>query len=191
MVQPATEASRAEPAGSDSGRPAVLPVRALHRVVRWLLIAALTAVLVFTVGQVVDRYLLKSAFNAHDQYARLGLVLLTFVGIAAGIRDRVNVRIELIGHLASPAVRRRVGWVLDAVTLAMAGLLVVVGQRLLEIGASQPIMGTPFTYQAMYAELMLGMALLVLFLVLRFADRLTGGRARLDVPPPAHDDHRA
>lgn len=169
----------------------MLPVRLLHLGARWLLVAALALVLLFTVGQVVDRYLVKSAFNAHDQYARLALVLLTFVGIAVGIRDRANVRIELLGHLASPAVRRWVGWLIDLVTLGVAGLLVVVGQRMLEIGAMQPIMGTPFTYQAMYAALLLGMGLLVVFLLLRFADRLSGGRARLDVPPEAADDHRA
>ncbi|MFM1989344.1 MAG: hypothetical protein RJA99_2301 [Pseudomonadota bacterium] len=162
--------------------PPLAPVRALHRATAWLLVAALVAVLGFTVAQVLDRYLLKSAFNAHDQYARLSLVLLTFVGIAAGIRDRVNVRIELVGHLGTPSVRRWAEILLDLATLAMAVLLVVVGWRLLEIGESQPIMGTPFTYRAMYASLLIGMSLLALFLVLRFAQRLSGGRLRTDVP---------
>ena len=170
------------PSGGPAARPPVAPVRALHRATRWLLIAALVAVLGFTVAQVLDRYLFKSAFNAHDQYARIGLVLLTFVGIAVGIRDRVNLRIELIGHLAPPHVQRAAAVVLEAATLALAVLLLAVGWRLLEIGASQPIMGTPLTYQSMYASLLVGMALLVVFLVLRFVQRLSGGRLRTDVP---------
>ena len=173
------------PSGGPAARPPVAAVRALHRATRWLLIATLVAVLGFTVAQVLDRYLLKSAFNAHDQYARLGLVLLTFVGIAVGIRDRVNLRIELIGHLAPPQVQRAAAVVLEATTLALAVLLLVVGWRLLEIGASQPIMGTPLTYQSMYASLLVGMALLVVFLVLRFVQRLSGGRLRTDVPVAA------
>jgi TRAP-type C4-dicarboxylate transport system permease small subunit len=62
-------------------------------------------VLVFTVGQVFDRHLLKSTFAAHDQFARIGLVWLTFLGIAVGIRDRTNVRIELLNHLAPQHIR--------------------------------------------------------------------------------------
>lgn len=167
------------------GAPPSAPVRALHRATSALLIAALVAVLGFTVAQVLDRYLVKSAFNAHDQYARLALVLLTFVGIAAGIRDRVNVRIELIGHFASPKVRAATSVVLDGVMLAMSVLLCFVGWRLLEIGETQPIMGTPLTYRSMYGSLLIGMALLVVFLVLRFVHRLSGGRLRTDVQASA------
>ncbi len=176
MIPPGTG-----PAGTDGGAPPIAPVRALHRATAWLLVAALVAVLGFTVAQVLDRYLVKSAFNAHDQYARVALVLLTFVGIAAGIRDRANVRIELLAHFASARVRAAASVVLDLATLAMSVLLLVVGWRLLEIGESQPIMGTPLTYRSMYAALLAGMGLLAVFLSLRFVHRLTGGRSRTDV----------
>jgi TRAP-type C4-dicarboxylate transport system permease small subunit len=166
-----------------AGPPLAAPVRVLDVLVRALLVAALVAVLGFTVAQVLDRYLVKSAFNAHDQYARVGLVLLTFAGIAVGIRDRVNVRIELVSHLASAGVQRTVSWVLDAVVLVVAALLAVVGWRLIDIGASQPIMGTPLTYASMYAALLVGLWLTVVFLLLRFASRLCGGRLRVDAPP--------
>lgn len=158
MIPPGTG-----PAGTDGGAPPIAPVRALHRATAWLLVAALVAVLGFTVAQVLDRYLVKSAFNAHDQYARVALVLLTFVGIAAeDSRDRANVRIELLAHFASARVRAAASVVLDLATLAMSVLLLVVGWRLLEIGESQPIMGTPLTYRSMYAALLAGMGLLAL-----------------------------
>ncbi len=168
-----------------------LPVRLLDRVARAALVLAMTALLCFTVAQVLDRYLVKSAFNAHDQFARLSLVLLTFLGIAVGIRDRANVRIELIGHLGSPRVQRAVALVIDAVTLGMAVFLVVVSDRMIDIGGSQPILGTPFSYAAMYAFLMAGMGVLALFLALRFANRLSGGRLRLEAPTDLDHDHRA
>lgn len=150
----------------------------------------MVGILGFTVAQVVDRYLIKSAFNAHDQYARLSLVVLTFVGIAIGIRDRVNVRIELIAHLASNETSRRVAVVLDLVTVAIALLLTFVSHRMLEIGASQPILGTPFTYEAMYLAQLCGMGLLVLFLGLRFVDRVSAGKLRLDTVSESEHDHR-
>jgi TRAP-type transport system small permease protein len=169
---------------------------ALAAVVRWLdgavklvLIVAMAMVLVFTVGQVADRYLIKSAFDAHDQFARIGLVWLTFLGIAVGIRNRTNVRIELLAHLASPVTRRNVAIVLDLVVLVVSAFLVLVGARLMEIGAFQAIMGTALNYDTMYGALLAGMALLVVFMLLRFADALSGRRLKVD-PPMPDDDHR-
>ena len=164
-------------------------VRVLDGIVKAGIIVALGMVLVFTVGQVADRYFLKSSFDAHDQFARIGLVWLTFLGIAVGIRNRINVRIELLGHLASLATRRRVAVVLDLVMLVVSVFLVIVGARLMEIGAFQAIMGTPLNYDTMYAALLTGMTLLAIFMVLRFADILSGRRLKID-PPIEDDDHR-
>jgi TRAP-type C4-dicarboxylate transport system permease small subunit len=164
-------------------------VRLLDGVVRLAIIVAVVMVLVFTVGQVADRYVVKSSFDAHDQFARIGLVWLTFLGIAVGIRNRTNVRIELLHHLASPGTRRNVALVLDAVILVVSAFLVIVGARLMEIGAFQAIMGTALNYDTMYGALLTGMALLALFMVLRFADVISGRRLGIDPPVPA-DDHR-
>ena len=170
-------------------KPLALPVRVLHGAVRAALVVAMLMVLVFTVGQVLDRYLVKSSFDAHDQFARIGLVWLTFLGIAAGIRDRINVRIELLNHLAPAKVRQVMAMVLDLVILSVSVLIVVVGARLLEIGAFQAIMGTRFNYDIMYAALLSGFCVLILFIVLRFANLLSGGRLHLDAPASDHDHH--
>jgi TRAP-type transport system small permease protein len=164
-------------------------VRILDAIVKAGIVIALGMVLVFTVGQVADRYFLKSSFDAHDQFARIGMVWLTFLGIAVGIRNRINVRIELLGHLASLATRRRVAVVLDLVMLVVSVFLVIVGARLMEIGAFQAIMGTPLNYDTMYAALLCGMTLLAIFMVIRFADILSGRRLKID-PPIEDDDHR-
>jgi len=167
------------------------PARLISRLAAGVLIVAMVGLLGFTVAQVLDRYLLKSSFNAHDQFARLCLVVLTFVGIAIGVRDRVNVRIELIGHLGSARLRKAVEALLDLVMLLVAAFLVGVSYRMLEIGASQPILGTPFTYEAMYLALMSGMGLAVVFLGCRLLARMTSGRLAWDTAPDAVDDHRA
>lgn len=163
--------------------------RILHRLTQAAVACALLVVLVFTVGQVADRYVLKTTFDTYDQFARIGLVWLTFLGIAAGIRDRANVRIELLNHFAPPWLRTAVSMVLDLFTLAITVTLVVVGYRLLEVGAFQMIMGTSLNYDAMYLGLLVGLGLVIAFLLLRLADRWTGRRYRLD-NPEASDDHR-
>jgi len=153
-------------------------IRILNRTAGALGALALAAVLLFTASQVLDRYFFKSAFNAHDQLARIALVALAFVGIAIGIRDRVNVRIEVLAHLAPARVTRVVQGVLTLVTAGLALVLLVSGVRLLEIGASQPILGTVFTYRVMYVALLAGMALLLVFLALRAMPVWRGFRAR-------------
>jgi TRAP-type C4-dicarboxylate transport system permease small subunit len=182
-----------EPAGAPAGgQPAPGRAGRFVRGLDWLAAAsialALFLVLVFTVGQVTDRYLVKSTFDAHDQFARIGLVWLTFIGLAVGIRTRSNVRIELLAHFAPPAVVRAANVILDLVVLVVSGIMVVVGARLLEVGAFQAIIGTPLNYDVMYAGMLVGMALLVVFMVLRFADLFSGGHLRLE--PPRDDDHR-
>jgi TRAP-type C4-dicarboxylate transport system permease small subunit len=152
-------------------------------------VIALVAVLVFTVGSVFDRHFFKSGAFAFDQYCRVGLVWLTFLGIAIGFRERANIRIDLLDHFLA----RR--WVepkligLDLIVLGVAGLMIVVGWRLLEVGAFQVLMDTPFTYESMYGALLFGLAVLCVFLVARVVDGLTASRLRLDAPPADHDHH--
>ncbi len=187
-----SNASASGPAEDDGGPASLrlaLAVRILDGAAKTVIVIALAMVLVFTVGQVADRYFIKSQFDAHDQFARIGMVWLTFIGIAVGIRNRANVRIELLSHLASLATRRRVAVVLDLVMLVVSVFLVIVGARLMEIGAFQAIMGTPLNYDTMYGALLAGMSLLAVFMLIRFADILSGRRLRID-PPIEDDDHR-
>jgi TRAP-type C4-dicarboxylate transport system permease small subunit len=172
----------------DDTQAAPLPVRVLDMVTRVVLVAALAAVLIFTVGQVIDRYVVKSTFDAYDQYARVGLMWLTFIGIAAGVRDRVNIRIELLSHFAPPHFRNAIAIVLDLAMLAVSVIILIVGLPLLEVGGYQVIMGTSMTYEMMYTALLSGMSLMILFLLLRLADRCTGGRFRF-APKEDDDDH--
>ena len=168
--------------------PLRAPVRWLHWGAKAVAVLALIVVLVFTVGQVLDRYIWKSSFGAYDQFARMGMVWLTFIGIAIGIRDRVNIRIELLNHLAPKKIRMVMALALDFVILCVSIVLILVGVRLMEVGSFQTIMGTDLAYDSMYAALLVGMSLLILFLVLRFADFFCGGRLKIDTQVP-DDDH--
>lgn len=143
------------------------PVHLLAGLMRAGVVVAMLLVLASTVGQVIDRQFVKSSFGAYDQYGRLGLVWLTFLGIAVAVRDRANIRIELLDHFIPARARRVKAIVLDAAMASIAVLLVVVGWPLLEVGSFQVIMDTPFDYTEVYAALLLAMAVLAVFVVAR------------------------
>jgi len=170
-------------------RMLVVPVRILEMLVKVLVVLALVVVLTFTVGQVADRYLLKTQFDAHDQIARIGMVWMAFLGFALGVRDRMNIRIEVIQHFLPESIRRIAGIFLDGVMLAISLALLANGWQLLEVGSFQAIMGTPFYYDVMYGALLAGLILLVVFLVLRMADTLLGGRLGVDTVSDHADHH--
>jgi len=171
------------------GEAVLWPVRLLAALVRLAVVVSLVFILIFTVGQVIDRHLFRTGFSAFDQYARLGLVWLTFLGIAIAFRERANIKIDLADHFLPPATVRRKAVVLDIVVLAVAAMMIVVGWRLLEVGAYQVLMDTPFTYEVMYGALLLSLVLLVFFLFLRLVDAAFGGRLRVDAPIDPHDHH--
>ncbi len=170
-------------------RLALWPVRALAGLMRAGVVAAMLVVLLSTVGQVTDRHVIRSDFGAYDQYGRLGLVWLTFLGIAVAVRERANIRIDLLDHFLPPPLARLKGVVLDVVMAGVAVMLVVVGWPLLQVGSFQVIMDTPFDYADVYGALLLGMAILALFVAVRLLDAAACGRAGLDVPPAAGSAH--
>lgn len=161
------------------------PIRALAALVRAAVVAAMLLVLVSTLGQVADRHLVQSGFGAFDQYGRLGLVWLTFLGIAVAVRERANIRIDLLDHFLPAWAVRAKAVALDLVMAGVAVLLVVVGWPLLEVGSFQVIMDTPFDYGQVYAALLAGMAVLVVFVAARLLDAATG--RRLGLEPTASD----
>jgi TRAP-type C4-dicarboxylate transport system permease small subunit len=181
--------ARTEASGRARGnRVLAVPVSILETLIKILVVLALVVVLTFTVGQVADRYILKSQFDAHDQIARIGMVWMAFLGFALGVRSRSNIRIEVIQHFLPQVVRRASGVLLDVVMVVIAVILLINGWQLLEIGTFQAIMGTPFYYDVMYGALLTGLITLVIFLILRIADTISGGRLGVDAVID-HDDH--
>lgn len=165
------------------------PVRALAGLMRAGVVVAVALVLATTVGQVLDRHVFKSGFGAFDQYGRLGLVWMTFLGVAVAFRERANLRIDLADHFLPQRVTRAKNAVLDLAVVGIALLLVWVGWPLLEVGSFQVIMDTPFSYDAVYAALLLALPVLALFVVARLVDQAAGGRLGLDAPAAPPTEH--
>ncbi|MBD9423378.1 TRAP transporter small permease [Achromobacter sp. ACM04] len=141
------------------------------RAVCWIgrLAVALTLamVLVFCFAQVLDRYLLKTQFDAWDQVARIGMLWCAFVGAAMALRERRNVVIDIIDRHLPERVRRARDRLFDTCLLALAATLFYRGLDVVAVGNFQDIVGTPFTYAVSYASLTVGMVFFMLFLALR------------------------
>ena len=151
--------------------------RALHwldRLLAWFVAALVVALVAIVTSQLVDRHFFDIPIQAPDQYARIALVWLTFLGFALAIRGNVAVRIDIIDHFLPPAARRWVGIVSDALLLLMLGVLAVKGWAVYEVGAGQLILGTPFTAGLPNAALVAGVALMILYVLVRLVARWRG-----------------
>lgn len=149
-------------------------VAAVERAGRWIVGLLALVILLFTFGQVLDRYIFKTTFDAYDQIARLGLVWMTFLGFALAFQERRTIRVELLDTVLGPNLMKWRETLFDLMILALVVLLHVKGWRVTEVGAYQAIIGTPFTYAWSYAAIPVATALLALFLVIRIVHRLRG-----------------
>ena len=142
-----------------------------HRVVCWIgrlsVVLTLAVVLIFCFCQVLDRYVLKTQFDAWDQIARIGMLWATFLGAAMALRERRNVVIDIIDSHLSERVRKVRDKLFDALLLVLAVTLFIKGLDVVAVGQFQDIVGTPFTYAVSYASLTTGMVFFILFLALR------------------------
>jgi TRAP-type transport system small permease protein len=175
-----------EAAGLLKATPAAPPshgvVRFLMRLERtlcWingaLFCAGLVVVLFFCLAQAVDRYAIKSSFDAHDQLARIGLVWLVFSGMAVGYAERDNLRIDLFFKYLPPRVVFLREAVFEAAILATSLLIHWKAWLVMEVSNRQQIMSTPFTNLVPHSAILLSTATIALVCFVRLA-RMALGR---------------
>ena len=80
-------------------------MRLLDRLLAWCVAAIVVFLVVIVTSQLVDRHFIDIPIQAPDQYARIGLVWLTFLGFALAIRGNVAVRVDVIDHFLPPGAR--------------------------------------------------------------------------------------
>ena len=146
----------------------------LDRLLAWFVAGLVVGLVAIVTSQLVDRHFIDIPIQAPDQYARIGLVWLTFLGFALAIRGNVAVRVDIVDHFLPRAARRWVGIVSDLILLVLLCMLAIKGWAVYEVGAGQLILGTPFTAGLPNAALVVGVALMILYVGLRVVERLRG-----------------
>ncbi|RAH96734.1 hypothetical protein DLJ53_31210 [Acuticoccus sediminis] len=129
-------------------------------------------VAVFTLGSASDRYIYDTAFNAYDQIAQLALVWLTFLGIVLAFRARTNIRVDLVDGMLPVRLLAARDIVSDVAAIAIFGVIQWKVWRLVEVGAGQVIMGTPFSSDATFLALAVSSAAAIVILGIRLVLRL-------------------
>lgn len=135
---------------------------------------ALTIVALFGIvaSQVVDRNLLPLWHHSPEEYVKIGLVWLCFLGFARVYAAGEAIRITFV-HDALP---KRVQSIMDIAfdVLAITVLVVIVwkGMVFLQVAQLQMILGTDLTLAVPGAGLVLGCALMLAAAVIRVTARV-------------------
>jgi TRAP-type C4-dicarboxylate transport system permease small subunit len=149
-------------------------LRALEMVLEWMVALLVLLLVLIVFGQFVDRHFYSLDIAAPDQYARVALVWLTFVGFAVAVRNGLNIRVDLIDARLPKRAQKTLAIVFDAIMLFLLGVLMVHGWRVVEVGKGQVLLGTVLTAAQQSASLVVACAVMILFVGLRLVARLLG-----------------
>lgn len=152
-----------------------LLITALERAAAALIATLLAAMAIVVLSQFVDRYVtpLWGGVPA-DEYVKVGLVWLTFIGFGLAMRSGVEVRVDLVDQHLSARARGIVYGVFDLVLLAMLGVILWKGLRLYRVSTLQTILGTDLTVAVPVLGMLLGCALMAFALLARLLRRAFG-----------------
>ena len=112
--EPGSESADAKPANPDTAHT-IVPVR----IEEALGAAAMAAICLISVGNVVARYATNVSFAFTEEYSVFLLVFMTFVGASAAFAGNQHIRITFLLDRLPPAVQ----WVCEMITLAATTLM--------------------------------------------------------------------
>jgi TRAP-type C4-dicarboxylate transport system permease small subunit len=144
----------------------------LDKLLRWYIICLMALLVALTFIQVVARYVMSSPFTGTDQLARIASVWLTFMGAAVAVWKNKNIRIDTIEQFLPEPVRKAMFLIFDLLLIVLLAVMSVKAYEVTEMGATQDIIATPFSYAVMYSSLFVGSVLMLLFVVLRTLSRV-------------------
>src|SRR4029078_1600647 len=119
-------------------------LRLLDLLVEWVVIALMVSLVRIVALRFIDRHFIDTGIAAPDQYARVALVWLTFIGFAIAVRGAVNIRVDFIRARPPSKVRAALESGFDALMVVLVAVMVPGCWRLIEIGKDQDLLGTVF-----------------------------------------------
>ena len=155
-------------------------LRWLDLLVEWVVVVLMVALVVIVSLQFIDRHFIDTGIAAPDQYARVALIWLTFIGFAIAVRSMVNIRVDLIDSRLPPRARVALEVLFDALLVLLLAVMLPGCWRLIEIGKDQDLLGTIFTAAIPAAGVMIASVLMLFYVGLRLIARVL----RLELPHP-------
>lgn len=149
-------------------------LRVLDLLLEWVVVVLMVSLVAIVALQFVDRHFIDTGIAAPDQYARVALVWLTFIGFAVAVRAAVNIRVDLIDAHLPAKVRFVLEMAFDALLVVLLVVLVPGSWRLIVIGKDQELLGTVFSAAVPAAGVLISFLLMLLFVGTRLIVRLMG-----------------
>ena len=131
------------------------------------------ALLVVVASQVVDRYVIDLWTDSPEEWIKIGLVWLTFVGFALAMRHGTDIRVDLVEHFLPRKLVIAVNTVFDALLLVLIGILCFKTWQLWDVSRDQAIVGTSVSVAVPTAGLLVGLVLMLVVVAVRLVLRLT------------------
>jgi TRAP-type C4-dicarboxylate transport system permease small subunit len=146
----------------------------LETLFEWFIAALMVFLLGIVAAMLVDRHFFTIHIAAPDQYARIALVWICFIGFALAIRAGVTIRVDMIDSRLPEIWRLRLALLFDVILFVLVVVLGVKSWPVVEIGLDQLLLGTEIPAAATSASLLVGCALMTIFLAARIAQRIRG-----------------
>ncbi len=139
----------------------------LNFMLKWYIVFLMAALVVLTFLQVFFRYVVGSPITGTEELSRIALVWVTFIGAAEAVRRKKLIRIEVIEERFPPKLKSFLAAMFDYILMMLCGVIVVKGWESMEITSSQMIVGTPFSFSCMLLAVVVGCALMFVYIGLR------------------------
>lgn len=156
----------------------------LDRILGTVVSVLMAALVVDVVWQVVTRFVLPQPSSFTDELARFLLIWVGLLGAAYASGQRLHLAIDLVSDRLSPRRRQLLGVVIEAVILAFAvGVLLIGGWKLVSLtlllGQSSAALGVPLGY--VYSVLPLSGAIMAFYAVVFMREHLRAMRSATEL----------
>ena len=142
-----------------------------------LAVLVLVAIFAVVVISVFFRYVLNDSLIWAEEFARFGLVAITFAGTGMGFRRASHIRVDIADRL-SPGVSRAAALLALGISLAVVGYLGVQAIRIMPILANSRSAAMEMPMSWLYAMVTAGLAGGVVRILAAFARSVLGKAAR-------------
>ena len=146
----------------------------VDRCLTWYIVLLMGLMVFMTFIQVVARYVMQSPFTSTEEYTRMALVWLTFMGAAAALRRNKLTRIEVLEERLPQRLRRFLSIFFDLVLMFLLVIIAVKGWEATVVTTSQIVAGTPLSYAWFVFSVVVGSVLMFFYLGLRRLQSLLG-----------------
>ena len=145
--------------------------RALTVAWQWTIALLVGGLLIVVVSQVIDRHFIDLWRDSPEEYVKIGLIWLTFVGFALAMRQGTEIRVDLADHFLSAKARAVLYGSFDVLLLVLIGIVIWKSWQVLVVSRDQVILGTDYSVAVPVYGMLFGLILMFFAVVVRLVRR--------------------